>query len=243
MIKLQHCNDVICIIRARDHLTLQQSLRQKSMHDYCIKYTHARRMHLITFALIKHTTFFFFLARAFVDIVFEIRNTWVLKQVDDLFFYFLSFLCITNKWKKQHLRPTWSPAHGSFLAAAAAHFTEDAEEMALAKGARVFAGARAPLGRRNPVAVWLARLALLADQGARDRGHCLSLLFSLSLSHSSLSVCFSVTHLFSLLYPFHRVGTGCCCSRDTGAKTKSLLPSVLTRCHFFFLQETLNFFF
>lgn len=64
---------------------------------------------------------------------------------------------------------TWSPPHRPLAAAAEAHFAEYPENVPLAQGAPVFAGAGAALGGRHPVAVGLPRLSLLPDQGAGDR--------------------------------------------------------------------------
>lgn len=41
---------------------------------------------------------------------------------------------------------TWSPPHGPLAAAAEAHFAEHPEDVPLAQGASVFAGAGATLG-------------------------------------------------------------------------------------------------
>lgn len=64
---------------------------------------------------------------------------------------------------------TWSPPHWPLAAAAEAYFAEHPENMPLAQGAPVFAGAGAALGGRHPVAVGLPRLPLLPDQGAGYR--------------------------------------------------------------------------
>lgn len=64
---------------------------------------------------------------------------------------------------------TWSPPHRPLAAAAEAHFAEHPEDVPLAQGAPVFAGAGAALGGRHPVAVRLPRLPLLPDQGAGYR--------------------------------------------------------------------------
>lgn len=73
--------------------------------------------------------------------------------------------------KLQHW-PTWSPPSGwSFLAAAETDFAEDPQEMALANGTRIFAGAGTAFSSGDAVAVWLPRLAFLTDQGAGDCGH------------------------------------------------------------------------
>lgn len=64
---------------------------------------------------------------------------------------------------------TWSPPHWPLAAAAEAHFAEYPEDVPLAQGAPVFAGAGTALGGRHPVAVGLPRLSLLPDQGAGYR--------------------------------------------------------------------------
>lgn len=61
---------------------------------------------------------------------------------------------------------TWSPPHWPLAATAEAHFAEYPEDVPLAQGAPVFAGAGPALGGRHPVAVGLPRLSLLPDQGA-----------------------------------------------------------------------------
>lgn len=76
-----------------------------------------------------------------------------------------------KKKKKKSTALTWSPPNGSFLAAAETDFAEDPQEMPLAERAGIFAGAGATFRSRDPVAVWLPRLAFLPDQGAGDRGH------------------------------------------------------------------------
>lgn len=63
---------------------------------------------------------------------------------------------------------TRSPPHRPFPAAAEAHFAEDPQDMPLAEGAPVLAGAGAALGGGHPVAVGLPRLPLLPDQRAGD---------------------------------------------------------------------------
>lgn len=66
------------------------------------------------------------------------------------------------------IKPTWFPSYRSFLSAAEANFAEDAEDVSLAQRPRVFTGTRASLVGCNLVAVRLAGLALLSDQGAGD---------------------------------------------------------------------------
>lgn len=63
---------------------------------------------------------------------------------------------------------TRSPPHRPFPAAAEAHFAEDPQDVPLAEGAPVLAGAGAALGGGHPVAVGLPRLPLLPDQRAGD---------------------------------------------------------------------------
>lgn len=82
----------------------------------------------------------------------------------------LPFTHSTHQDKKS-TQLTWSPPNGSFLAAAEADFAEDPQEMPLAEGAGVFAGAGTTFRGGDPVAVRLPRLAFLADEGAGDGGH------------------------------------------------------------------------
>lgn len=64
--------------------------------------------------------------------------------------------------------PTWFPANWSFLSAAEANFAKDAEDVSLTQRPRVFTGTWASLVSGDFVAVGLAGLALLSDQGAGD---------------------------------------------------------------------------
>lgn len=64
--------------------------------------------------------------------------------------------------------PTWFPAYWSFLSAAEANFAKDAEDVSLTQRPRVFTGTWASLVSGDFVAVGLAGLALLSDQGAGD---------------------------------------------------------------------------
>lgn len=63
---------------------------------------------------------------------------------------------------------TWFPAYWSFLSAAEANFAKDVEDVSLTQRPRVFTGTRASLVGGDLVAVGLAGLALLSDQGAGD---------------------------------------------------------------------------
>lgn len=65
-------------------------------------------------------------------------------------------------------QPTWFPPYGPLLPAAEANFAEDAEDVPLAQRAGVFAGAGATLVGGDLVAVGLAGLTFLTDQGAGD---------------------------------------------------------------------------
>lgn len=64
--------------------------------------------------------------------------------------------------------PTWFPSHRSFLSAAEADFTEDAEDVSFAQRPRVFSWTRASLVGGDLFAVGLSGLTLLSDQGAGD---------------------------------------------------------------------------
>lgn len=79
--------------------------------------------------------------------------------------------CPTPRSRSPRPRPavlTRSPPHRPFPAAAEAHFAEDPQDVPLAEGAPVLAGAGAALGGGHPVAVGLPRLPLLPDQRAGD---------------------------------------------------------------------------
>lgn len=73
-----------------------------------------------------------------------------------------------SSWTGSPNKPTWFPAHRSFLAAAEADFAEDVEDVALAQRPRVFSRAGAPLVGGDLLAVGLSGLTLLSDQGAGD---------------------------------------------------------------------------
>lgn len=64
--------------------------------------------------------------------------------------------------------PTWFPSYRSFLSAAEAHFAEDAEDVSVTERLLLFSRTRASLVGGDLVAVGLASLTLLSDQGAGD---------------------------------------------------------------------------